>query len=104
MVMTRYAYEVEGIVLPVPVSGDVTLELCNTAARWGEPDRKEYLRGYDELVVWARESGLVDAGAAGRLRAKARARPAPASAVLARALRLREAVYATALGGDAWDA
>ena len=98
-----YAYEVEGVVLPVPVSGDVVLELCNTAAGWGEPDRKEYLRGYDELVVWARESGLVDGGAAGRLRAEAQARPAAAAAVLARALRLREAVYATALGGDAWD-
>src|SRR5687768_15374820 len=97
-----YAYEVDGVVLPVPVSGDVTLELCNTTAGWGGPDRKEYLRGYDELVVWARESGLVEGGAAGRLRAEARGRPAAAAAVLARALRLREAVYATALGGDAW--
>jgi predicted RNA-binding Zn ribbon-like protein len=99
-----YAYEVEGVVLPVPVSGDVTLELCNTAAGWGEPDRKEYLRGYDELVVWARESGLVGGGAAARLRAEGQASPAPAAGVLARVLRLREAVYATALGGDAWDA
>src|SRR5687768_7338147 len=95
-----YAYEVDGVVLPVPVSGDVTLELCNTAAGWGEPHRKEYLRGYDELVVWARESGLVDGGAARQLRTEAQARPAAAAAVLGRALRLREAVYATALGGD----
>jgi predicted RNA-binding Zn ribbon-like protein len=98
-----YAYEVDGIVLPVPVSGDVTLELCNTAAGWGEPDPKEYLRGYDELVVWARESGLVEARAAARLRAEAAARPTAAKAVLARALRLREAVYAAALGSDGWD-
>jgi predicted RNA-binding Zn ribbon-like protein len=96
-----YAYEVDGIVLPVPVSGETTLELCNTRAGWGEPNPKEYLRGYDELVVWARESGLVTAGAASRLRAGAR--PRPAQAVLSRALRLRDAVYATALGGDGWD-
>jgi predicted RNA-binding Zn ribbon-like protein len=96
-----YAYEVEGIVLPVPVSGETTLELCNTRAGWGEPEPKEYLRGYDELAVWARESRLVAAGAAARLRAAAQARPA--QAVLSRALRLRDAVYAAALGADGWD-
>lgn len=99
-----YAYEVDGIVLPVPVSGDVTLELCNTAAGWGEPHPKDYLRGYDELVVWARESGLVERDAAEWLRAGAARRPTAASAVLARGRKLRDGVYAATLGDDGWDA
>ena len=98
-----YAFEVDGIVLPVPVSGEVTLELCNTAAGWGEREpKKDYLAGYDELVVWARESGLVEREAAEWLRAEAASAPAAAKAVLARAIELRENVYATALGGDGW--
>jgi predicted RNA-binding Zn ribbon-like protein len=101
--VASYAYEVDGVVLPVPVSGEVTLELCNTAAGWGEPDPKEYLRGYDELVLWARESGLVERKAAEWLRAEAAKSPEAADAVLTRALELREGVYATALGGDGWD-
>jgi predicted RNA-binding Zn ribbon-like protein len=102
--VVRYAYEVEGIVLPVPVSGDVTLELCNTLAGWGEPEPKDYLRGYDELVVWARESGLVEREAAEWLRAEAVARPDEADAVLARAGKLRAGIYATAVGADGWRA
>ena len=94
----------DGIVLPVPVSGEITLELCNTAAGWGEPDPKDYLRGYDELVVWARESGLVEREAAEWLRAEAASEPAEASGVLARARRLREGVYAAAVGGNGWEA
>jgi predicted RNA-binding Zn ribbon-like protein len=95
---------VDGIVLPVPVSGEIALELCNTVAGWGDADPKDYLRGYDELVVWARESGLVEREAAEWLRAEAPSEPGTASAVLARARRLREGVYAAALGGDGWDA
>lgn len=99
-----YAYEVDGVVLPLRMSGEPALELCNTAAGWGEPEPKEYLRGYGELVLWARESGLVEPGAAEWLRAEAASRRAAATAVLGRALRLRAAVYATALGGDSWEA
>jgi len=100
--LPAYQHVVDGVVLPIRVSGDVSLDLCNTAAGWGEPDRKDYLHGYDELVVWAWAAGLVADGPAARLRAEARARPRAAETVLARAVRLREAVYATALGGDAW--
>ena len=99
-----YAYEVDGVVLPLPMSGEVALELCNTVAGWGEPEPKDYLRGYEELVVWARESRLVEPKAAEWLRAEAAARPGEARAVLARAQRLRTGVYATALGGDGWQA
>jgi predicted RNA-binding Zn ribbon-like protein len=94
---------VDGVVLPVRLSGDVALDFCNTAAGWGEPDRKEYLHGYDELVVWSRVAGLVDREPSERLRANASAAPRAAGGILRRALRLREAVYETALGGGAWE-
>ena len=46
---------------------------------------------------------LVERGAAEWLRAEAASEPAAAEAVLSRAARLREGVYATALGGNGWD-
>jgi predicted RNA-binding Zn ribbon-like protein len=86
--VVRYAYEVEGLTLPVRLGGHPALDFCNTAAGWGERERKEYLLSYEHLGVWAREAGLVDA-----------VRPAGADAdVLARALRLREALYPVLLG------
>ena len=98
-----YSYVRDGVVLPVRLSGHVALDFCNTAAGWGGPDLKEYLIGYDALALWAADAGLIDVGQAKRLRAEARARPSAGAAVLRRALRLREAVYATALSGDAWE-
>lgn len=98
--MVRYAYEVDGLTLPVRLGGHPALDFCNSAAGWGEPERKEYLASYRHLVVWAREAGLVGAGAAARL-----VRGDEAD-VLERALRLRAALYAVCLGstgaGD-WD-
>ena len=93
----------DGLVLPVPIGGDVALNFCNTAAGWGEADPKEYLRGYDELVVWTRIAGLVEPERAERLRAQAAEAPRAAAAVLRRALRLRDAVYKTAVGRPAWE-
>jgi predicted RNA-binding Zn ribbon-like protein len=98
--MVRYAYEVNGLRLPARLAGHPALDFCNTAAGWGEPERKEYLASYRHLVVWARESGLVGADAAGGL-----SRGAGAD-VLERALRLREALYGILLGGaraEDWD-
>ena len=98
-----YAQVVDGLVLPVTIAGDVALDFCNTAAGRGEPDRKEYLRSYDELAVWAQVAGLLDRERSQLLRAQASETPRAAAAVLRRALRLREAVYETALGDEAWD-
>lgn len=95
--VTGYSYETEGAVLPVRIAGHVALDFCNTLAGWGEPDPKEYLRGYRELVLWARDAGLVEAEVAARLASS------DAPAVLRRALRLREALYEAVLGGEAWD-
>jgi predicted RNA-binding Zn ribbon-like protein len=89
--VVRYAYEVEGLTLPVRLGGHPALDFCNTAAGWGEAERKEYLLSYEHLGVWAREAGLVDA-----------VRPSRAGGeVLARALRFRDALYPVLLGsGD----
>lgn len=97
---TRYAREVSGVTLPVPLGGHSALDFCNTAAGWGEDERKEYLHSFDHLVVWTREAGLLDAGVAEVLRG------IDAEAELARALRLREALYAVCRApsaGRAWD-
>ena len=102
--MSAYSYETDGALLPVRVAGDPALDFCNTAAGWGEEDVKEYLRGYDELALWTRDAGLLAPDPAERLRAEAAARPREAQAVIRRALGLREALYQTALGGDAWSA
>jgi predicted RNA-binding Zn ribbon-like protein len=89
--VVSYAHEVEGLTLPVRLGGHSALDFCNTAAGWGEGERKEYLVSYQHLGAWASDAGLVDA-------------VSPAEAgdeVLARALRFREALYPVLLGaGD----
>ena len=96
--VTGYAYSTDGAVLPVRVAGDVALDFCNTLAGWGEDEPKDYLLGYRELVLWARDAGLVDPAAAARLGAR------DAPGVLRRAVRLRDALRATVLGAGGWDA
>ncbi len=86
-------YVASGLLLPERLAGDPALELCNTFAGWGGETGREYLETYAHLVVWAREQGLVDAGAAARLRVAAGAEP-----VLERARALRAAFYAVVTG------
>jgi predicted RNA-binding Zn ribbon-like protein len=92
------SYATDGVVLPVRVAGHVALDFCNTLAGWGELEQKDYLRGYRELVLWARDAGLVEPEAAERLKDR------EAPAVLRRARRLRAALRETALGGNVWAA
>jgi predicted RNA-binding Zn ribbon-like protein len=88
--VVRYAYEVEGLTLPVRLGGHPALDFCNTAAGWGEDERKEYLVSYEHLRVWAREAGLVEAVR----------RSQAGGEVLARALSVRDALYPVLLGTD----
>ena len=100
-----YQRLVDGLLLPAAIAGDPVLDFCNTRARWGTSEPREYLASYDHLAVWAREAGLVAAAAAARLRRRAENRPAEASRVLARALTLRDALYAVCTDPSApeWD-
>ena len=91
---------VDGVPVPDAVGGHLALDFCNTRAGWGDPAPKEYLTGPRALVVWARSTGLC--------RPITSIRPRRRSAggrddALARALALREALYACALhrGGPA---
>jgi predicted RNA-binding Zn ribbon-like protein len=97
---SRFQQVADGLVLPAFVAGDPVLDFCNTRAGWGEPEPREYLTSYDHLVVWAREAGLVEPAVAARLRSADGREKA-----LARALRLRAAIYAacTESSDEAWD-
>jgi predicted RNA-binding Zn ribbon-like protein len=87
-------YVASGLLLPEPLAGHPALELCNTLAGWGEAATREYLASYEHLAVWARERGIVAAGDTRRAVAEAARDPEGALAVLRRARRLREALYA----------
>jgi len=91
-------YVASGVLLPLPLAGDVALELCNTYAGWGESEGRDYLAGYTHLVTWARERGLLDARPAAELPELAQRDPRGADRALARAKRLRTAFYAVATG------
>lgn len=95
--VSSYSYTADGAALPVRVAGDPALDFCNTLAGWGEPEPKEYLRGYRVLVLWTRDAGLVDGRAAARLATR------DGAGVLRRALRLREALRETVLGRAGWE-
>ncbi|HWC24866.1 MAG TPA: CGNR zinc finger domain-containing protein [Flexivirga sp.] len=97
---TPWTIEVDGVVLPKPLSGDPALELCNTRAGWdGPPDpRGEYLRSYDALALLAVTSGVLSAEAGDALRQHAVQDPGTADRVLARARSLRADLYAALTG------
>ena len=96
---------VEGVPLPDAVGGHPALDFCNTRAGWGDLRPKEYLTDPRVLALWARHSGLTDAAGAEQPPERPAGRPtATAAADLAaatawtRALALRGALYACALG------
>ena len=82
-----------GQLVPDQVSGHVALELCNTRARWREPNPREYLVSYDALAVWAGDVGLLSAREVRALRREARAHPRLAAQAVDAAIALREAWY-----------
>jgi predicted RNA-binding Zn ribbon-like protein len=90
---------VDGVPVPDAVGGHAALDFCNTRAGWGAPAPKEYLTGPHALVVWARTTGLLASPGPGPTGPGDRAGdddPAEDDA-LARALALRDALYACAL-------
>src|SRR5947209_10024272 len=90
---------VDGVPVPDAVGGHPALDFCNTRAGWGDPAPKEYLTQPRVLAVWARETGLLPAAASTSVE---RFEGPRAHDALARALALREALYACALHqGDA---
>src|SRR5262245_48787151 len=70
--------------------GIACLDFANTISRTSQ---REHVNRYEELVAFARQSGLVSDGLAARLRDEAAARPAEAAAAWRRAIALREALF-----------
>jgi predicted RNA-binding Zn ribbon-like protein len=99
-------YEVNGLQLPKQLGGDVALDFCNTLVGWGDAAPRDYLLGYEHLVVWARDVGLVSAEQADGLRVRAGRERRAAAEELERARRLRAAFYPLALDprpGPDWE-
>jgi predicted RNA-binding Zn ribbon-like protein len=73
--------------------GRTCLDFANTVTGDRHGERRERLGSYAGLLAWARQSGTLDAGHAGRLLAEARRRPAEAEAAYREAIELREALF-----------
>src|SRR5690242_8110217 len=93
--------DVDGYVLPKPLSGHAALELCNTRSGWGEPQhrRQEYLRSYGHLVVAAREAGVLEPDRAAILLERSHHESPTMTGELERARRLRADAYGVLSGG-----
>jgi predicted RNA-binding Zn ribbon-like protein len=77
------------------VGGTLALDFANTGERQlDSPDAPERLGTYEDLVVFARRTGLVGEERAAELIEEGRRRPAAAAAVTVRARELRDAIYA----------
>jgi predicted RNA-binding Zn ribbon-like protein len=75
------------------VGGHPGLDLANTVVSRRGRFGPDLLAGYGDLLDWGARLGLLDAEAAARLRRRAEGAPGEAGAALARAKRLREAIY-----------
>jgi predicted RNA-binding Zn ribbon-like protein len=75
--------------------GELCLDFVNTIGPRHDPGRVEdHLRSYTDLVSWARQTGSLPSPEAEKVLRCARDRMAAAQRVFARAVRLREAIYA----------
>jgi predicted RNA-binding Zn ribbon-like protein len=90
---------VDGLVVPLAVTGDPALNFCNTRAGWGSPTPKEYLHSHAHLAVWAGHVGLLGPAAVARQRRLGVAMPDAGAAAVDRAVTFRSALYAVLLGG-----
>jgi predicted RNA-binding Zn ribbon-like protein len=70
--------------------GTPCLDFANSISRTSQ---REHINRYEDLVAFARQSGLVSDDLAARLRDEAAARPAEAEATWRRAIALREALF-----------
>jgi predicted RNA-binding Zn ribbon-like protein len=75
------------------VGGHLCLDFANTVSTRDEAMRRDYLAGYDDLVVWARHAQILTEPEAEALLHSAASHPDLAMAALERALDLRETIY-----------
>jgi len=75
------------------VGGELCLNFANTVDWHASGKPGEGLVGYQDLVAWSRQAGILSDGEARRLVRLASRRPLLAEAALRRAIALREAIY-----------
>ena len=74
--------------------GNLCLDFANTVSHRKQPvQRQDNLTGYDDLVLFAREAGVVAPQLAGQLLEVAAMRPQVRAATFKAAIKLREAIY-----------
>ncbi|HET7146368.1 MAG TPA: ABATE domain-containing protein [Gaiellaceae bacterium] len=91
--LPSYRRLVDGLVLPVDIGGHAALDFCNTLAGHGEESPHDYLAGFDELALWARDAGLLTPHACAHARSLNAASPRTGARVAAEARALRSAAY-----------
>lgn len=76
------------------IGGSACLDFANTVGGLRGGVSREYLGGYDQLVAWTAQAGLLPEAPARELLREAQRHPQLAARALARARDVREAIYA----------
>jgi predicted RNA-binding Zn ribbon-like protein len=74
-------------------SGQLCLDFTNTTHWHAGDDSEEHLNSYTDLVVWAKQAGVLAEDETQKLLREAKLHPQVAAAVLEQAIALREAIY-----------
>jgi len=82
--------EIDGLKL---IGGALCLDFANTSGWRPDPQGEEYLRDYEDLVLWGEHVGALAATEARVLLREAAAKPDKARTTYRRAVTLREAAY-----------
>jgi len=81
----RHVFELDG--------GTIALDFVNTVSGMRGLNPRDRLIGYDDLVYWAEQVGLIDAAQAARLYERADGEPGAAAKAFVDAIRSREALH-----------
>lgn len=76
------------------IGGELCLDFSNTVGGARAIETTEHLQGYTVLVEWSHQAGVITQEERDNLLQEAERQPEQAQAVLDRALRLRESIYA----------
>jgi predicted RNA-binding Zn ribbon-like protein len=91
---------IDGLALPARLSGHPALDFCNTLAGWNAAGAKDYLTGYESLVLWAEFVGLLPGDHVTWLRDEAAHRADAAERVVGQARKARGRMYEVLLGRE----
>ena len=75
------------------IGGVLALDFCNTASGRGSQGHQDHLGSAEDLIAWAGHAAILDAEREAQLQALCRADASFARRLLARGLRLRDAIF-----------